>query len=52
MLSLLPIEYYGAGRRVRTVDGVSGSVVEYAYVGDTAVAERRGISNQQGDSTE
>ena len=35
-------EYDGAGRRVRTVDGVSGSVVEYAYVGDTLVAERRG----------
>ena len=32
----------GAGRRVRTVDGVSGVVVEYAYVGDTLVAERRG----------
>ena len=30
------------GRRVRTVDGVSGVVVEYAYVGDTLVAERRG----------
>jgi RHS repeat-associated protein len=27
---------------VRTVDGVSGVVVEYAYVGDTLVAERRG----------
>jgi hypothetical protein len=25
-----------------TVDGVSGVVVEYAYVGDTLVAERRG----------
>jgi hypothetical protein len=24
------------------VDGVSGVVVEYAYVGDTLVAERRG----------
>ena len=35
-------EYDGAGRRVRTVDGVSGVVVEYAYVGDTLVAERRG----------
>jgi RHS repeat-associated protein len=34
-------EYDGAGRRVRTVDGVSGVVVEYAYVGDTLVAERR-----------
>jgi RHS repeat-associated protein len=27
---------------VRTVDGVSGVVVEYAYVGNTLVAERRG----------
>jgi hypothetical protein len=27
---------------VRTVDGVSGVVVEYAYVGDTLIAERRG----------
>jgi RHS repeat-associated protein len=35
-------EYDGAGRRVRAVDGVSGVVVEYAYVGDTLVAERRG----------
>jgi len=35
-------EYDGAGRRVRTVDGVSGVVVEYAYVGNTLVAERRG----------
>jgi RHS repeat-associated protein len=35
-------EYDGLGRRVRTVDGVSGVVVEYAYVGDTVVAERRG----------
>jgi RHS repeat-associated protein len=35
-------EYDGVGRRVRTVDGVSGVVVEYAYVGDTLVAERRG----------
>ena len=35
-------EYDGAGRRVRTVDGVSGVVVEYAYVDDTLVAERRG----------
>jgi RHS repeat-associated protein len=35
-------EYDGAGRRVCTVDGVSGVVVEYAYVGDTLVAERRG----------
>jgi hypothetical protein len=35
-------EYNGAGRRVRTVDGVSGVVVEDAYVGNTLVAERRG----------
>jgi len=35
-------EYDEAGHRVRTVDGVSGVVVEYAYVGDTLVAERRG----------
>ena len=35
-------EYDGVGRRVRTVDGVSGVVVEYAYVGDTLVAERCG----------
>jgi YD repeat-containing protein len=35
-------EYDGGGRRVRTADGVSGVVVEYAYVGDTLVAERRG----------
>ena len=35
-------EYDEAGHRVRTVDGVSGVVVEYAYVDDTLVAERRG----------
>ena len=35
-------EYDEAGHRVRTVDGVSGVVVEYAYVGDTLVAERCG----------
>ena len=35
-------EYDGLGHRVRTVDGVPGVVVEYAYVGDTLVAECRG----------
>jgi YD repeat-containing protein len=35
-------EYDEAGHRVRTVGGVSGVVVEYAYVGDTLVAERCG----------
>ena len=35
-------EYDGAGRRVWTLDGVSGVVVEYAYVGNTLVAERCG----------
>ena len=44
-------EYDGAGRRVCTVDGVSGVMVEYAYVGDTLVAERLGTTTQQGDST-
>jgi len=35
-------EYDEAGHCVRTVDGVSGVVVEYAYVGNTLVAERCG----------
>ncbi|BCW95687.1 MAG: RHS repeat-associated core domain-containing protein [Fimbriimonadales bacterium] len=33
---------FGQGCRVRTQDGVAGAVVEYAYSGDTLVAERRG----------
>ena len=35
-------EYDGLGRRVRTVDGVANEVVEYAYSGNTLIAERRG----------
>jgi hypothetical protein len=42
MLSRVSYEYDGAGQRVKTIDGVSGAVVEYAYASDTVVAERRG----------
>jgi len=35
-------EYDGLGRRVRTVDGVANTVREYAYSGNTLIAERRG----------
>ncbi|MFN4032181.1 MAG: hypothetical protein ACK4ME_00940 [Fimbriimonadales bacterium] len=35
-------EYDGLGRRVRTVDGVANEVIEYAYSGNTLIAERRG----------
>ncbi len=34
--------YFGQDCRVRTQDGIDGAVVEYAYSGDTLVAERRG----------
>ena len=35
-------EYDGLGRRVRTVDSVANTVIEYAYSGNTLIAERRG----------
>jgi hypothetical protein len=38
----VPTSFY-----LRTVDGVSGVEVEYAYVGDTLVAERRGNEKQR-----
>ncbi|MCL6534243.1 MAG: hypothetical protein K6U12_13330 [Armatimonadetes bacterium] len=41
----MQIDYFlsfGQGCRVRTQDGVAGVAVEYAYSGDTLIAERRG----------
>ncbi|CUU35889.1 hypothetical protein DCOP10_116111 [Armatimonadetes bacterium DC] len=37
-----PKRYDQAWQRVRTQDGVAGVAVEYAYSGDTLIAERLG----------